>query len=224
MFHYIYKTTHKPSGKIYIGKRRSKEEPIIDPYLGSGKHFKRALLKYGVEQFAKEILEVCVDYSTLNQREIHWIAFYNSTNPSIGYNIGKGGEFGDVMSHHPNKKQIYEKRAATREKNMARNLLLYGKKVPKAWGVKRERSVEHLMFLKRPRPNQSLALKRKSKSIEHKATMSLKWKENHPTLVCPKCNKIGTSPRLKHLHLESCGVKMQIMQQYPSGQQTLSTL
>lgn len=47
----IYKTTNLLNGIIYVGKdKRSRPG-----YLGSGTHLKRALLKYGKENFMKEI-------------------------------------------------------------------------------------------------------------------------------------------------------------------------
>jgi len=54
----IYKTTNKINGKIYIGKDTTSNPQ----YLGSGKLIKRAILKYGVENFTKEILDQTDDY------------------------------------------------------------------------------------------------------------------------------------------------------------------
>jgi hypothetical protein len=84
----IYKTTNIVNGKIYIGK-----DVDNDPkYLGSGKILKNAIIKYGISNFIKEIIEDNIDtLSLLDDREIYWIEFYNSTNRRIGYNITKGG-------------------------------------------------------------------------------------------------------------------------------------
>jgi hypothetical protein len=53
----IYKTTNKVNGKIYIGAHMTKN--IEDDYLGSGKYLIRAINKYGVENFYKEIIAIC---------------------------------------------------------------------------------------------------------------------------------------------------------------------
>ena len=92
---YIYKTTNLLNGKIYVGKRvyRKKDDGW---YLGSGIYLKRAIKKYGRENFKKEILEWCDNKSYLCQREIYWINQLNSTNPKIGYNLSLGGEGGNV--------------------------------------------------------------------------------------------------------------------------------
>lgn len=50
----IYRTTNKINGKEYIGFHSTTD--IEDGYLGSGKLLKKAIEKYGVENFAREII------------------------------------------------------------------------------------------------------------------------------------------------------------------------
>lgn len=50
----VYKTTNLVNGKIYIGVHSTNK--IEDGYLGSGRIFKRALKKYGEDNFQREIL------------------------------------------------------------------------------------------------------------------------------------------------------------------------
>ncbi len=94
----IYKPINLINGKIYIG-----QSVYNNPnYLGSGKYIKRAIKKYTKDNFIKEILEILPIESTqddLNECESKWIALYNSTNPTIGYNLmkssGQNGKHGE---------------------------------------------------------------------------------------------------------------------------------
>ena len=55
--HFVYKTTNLLDGKFYIGVHV--KNPVCkrkSPYLGTGKHIKRAIKKYGEENFLREVL------------------------------------------------------------------------------------------------------------------------------------------------------------------------
>ena len=95
----IYKTTNLINDKIYIGQD-SNNNP---KYLGSGIHLKKAIKKYGVVNFNKEILETCLNGDELNEKEIFWINKFDSTNVNIGYNISFGSQFGwhKGLKHKP---------------------------------------------------------------------------------------------------------------------------
>ena len=99
----IYKTTNLINGKIYIGKDKYNN----DKYLGSGKILKQAINKYGIENFIKEVIEVCKDEKTWLEREVYWISYFNSIKE--GYNIALGGNGGDTISNNPNRDEIRKK-------------------------------------------------------------------------------------------------------------------
>ena len=81
----IYKTTNLVNGKIYVGQD-SKNNP---KYLGSGKILKRAIIKYGKDNFKKEILEICNTKDELDNAEKYWIKELKAI--ENGYNIAEGG-------------------------------------------------------------------------------------------------------------------------------------
>jgi group I intron endonuclease len=85
---FIYKTTNLINGKIYIGKYKGRYKL----YLGSGVLLKKAIEKYGKENFIREIIEDSItDHNILCEREIYWIDFYHSNDLTIGYNLTIGG-------------------------------------------------------------------------------------------------------------------------------------
>lgn len=101
----IYKTTNIVNGKIYIGQ----DSKNNSNYFGSGKVLKQAILKYGKENFIKEILEECNSKEELDNKEKYWISFYNSVDKKIGYNICIGGQGGDITNRKGRSwEEIYE--------------------------------------------------------------------------------------------------------------------
>lgn len=83
----IYKTINLVNGKFYIGQSKNNNSN----YYGSGTLIKKAIKKYGKDNFRKEILCTCNSPQELNEQEKYWINKLNSTNLDIGYNIEKGG-------------------------------------------------------------------------------------------------------------------------------------
>ena len=79
MYGYIYKTTNLINGKIYIGQRKS-ETFLGNKYLGSGKRLWEAINKYGKDKFIVELVEEVNEENLMDEREIYWIAYYDSTN------------------------------------------------------------------------------------------------------------------------------------------------
>ena len=90
--YYIYKTTCLINGKIYIGKHKI-DLTRRDKYLGSGVALKEAILKYGEDNFSKEIIDFAKTREEANEKEKYWIACLKPFR-SNGYNISLGGDGG----------------------------------------------------------------------------------------------------------------------------------
>lgn len=70
----IYKITNIINLKIYIGK-----DTTANPnYFGSGVILKKAIKKYGKENFIKEIIDSAETKEDLSKKEKYWILYYDS--------------------------------------------------------------------------------------------------------------------------------------------------
>jgi hypothetical protein len=85
MYGYVYLTTNLINGKKYIGLHKSNK--FDESYYGSGKLLKRALVKYGKENFTIEILQQCDSYDELILAELHHIDRHNAKHSDRYYNI-----------------------------------------------------------------------------------------------------------------------------------------
>ena len=107
MYGYIYKTTNLFNGKIYIGQHRNTK--FNPEYLGSGIRLNNVINKYGKENFAVEMLEICESENELNEKEIYWISKLNAMNKNVGYNLMSGGYKTRGMKHSDTSKQQISK-------------------------------------------------------------------------------------------------------------------
>lgn len=87
---FVYKTTNTINGMFYIGVHRGLES---DAYLGSGIRLKRAIEKYGRENFTREIIQVC---SSIEEAYLLEKALVTPDLISSGtvYNLNTGGHGG----------------------------------------------------------------------------------------------------------------------------------
>lgn len=98
IYGFVYITTNHINGKKYIGQKRYDNDNRWKTYLGSGIYLKRAIDKYGAENFSKEIIEDCKTKEHLDQQEKYWIQYYNAVESDDFYNIASGGDGGDTRA------------------------------------------------------------------------------------------------------------------------------
>ena len=97
-YHYLYKTVNKQTGKFYYGMHST--DNLEDGYKGSGTYLRRAIKKYGVENFEVVIVsyfdtreELALAERTLITEElIQNTDCYNIVQGGSGGNVGKGGK------------------------------------------------------------------------------------------------------------------------------------
>ena len=101
MNHYVYEITNLVNGKKYIGKRSCHCPIEEDKYMGSGTLLIRAIKKYGVNNFKKEILQVCETSEMAYTYEELYTVQVNAWDNKNYYNLkrgGRGGTYGIKMS------------------------------------------------------------------------------------------------------------------------------
>ena len=116
----IYQTTNLTNGKIYIGKhicgsqcRHKPNEQGVCSYLGSGTIISKAIEKYGVENFVKELLYILEDENQMNLTEAN-IVDEEFIQREDTYNVMPGGK-GGRQSPKIEKKRLENSRSALRK-------------------------------------------------------------------------------------------------------------
>ena len=98
VYGYIYKITNQVNNKKYIGQTINEKGYRWDGTLEGiniyNKHLQNSMNKYGIKNFKIEIIDTTKDKKELSDKEIYWIAFYNTTDRKYGYNKTEGGEGG----------------------------------------------------------------------------------------------------------------------------------
>lgn len=110
---FVYKWTNKKNGKWYIGSHLGTPD---DKYVASGKIFNRAIRRYGIDSFSREILYQGKDFRTTESEYLRKLQAakdpmsYNLTDAAIGGAMwGKvNGMFGKKLSEE-HKKALYPK-------------------------------------------------------------------------------------------------------------------
>jgi group I intron endonuclease len=88
---YVYIITNLINSKQYVGDHIDYSKLLKDNYFGSGKLIRKAIKKYGKQNFKKEILEQFSTKEEAFNAQEKYIQQYNTLQPS-GYNISpKGG-------------------------------------------------------------------------------------------------------------------------------------
>ena len=95
---FIYITTNLVNGKRYLGQKEFNQNNW-KTYLGSGIAFKKALEKYGEENFSRNIICICYSEEELNQIEYELSVFFDVVESNDWYNLVLGG--GVSRGWHP---------------------------------------------------------------------------------------------------------------------------
>lgn len=107
MFYYTYKITNKVNGHFYIGAHKTSK--LEDGYMGSGTVLKRAINKYGIENFDKTILKFHDSQESMYEHEKEIVNADLVIRDDV-YNIKLGGYGGfDYVNATNSKEYILER-------------------------------------------------------------------------------------------------------------------
>lgn len=122
MYYTIYQVKNLINSKIYIGKHQT--EDLDDGYMGSGKHLKRAIKKYGIENFEKTVLFVYETEEEMNNKEKE-IVTEDFCKRKDTYNICEGGKggFGYINENGLNIGNLNNDGSETHKKRSSRSYL-----------------------------------------------------------------------------------------------------
>jgi len=224
---YIYKWTHIPTSKWYIGVRTKEGCHPDDGYICSSKIVKPLILS-SPNEWHREILHTGTKIEMLKM-EAKLLQEMNAKNDVNSFNLHNGdGKFttsGMVMPEEWRKKISEGNRGKKRSEEARKNYKLANSE--------KAQNPEYLSKLRKPKPEGhgakvSAANKGKKKSDEHRASMSkvrkgkktgpcsairreaiskaLKGKHTLPLVTCPHCGFEGRA-NMHRWHFDNCKKK-----------------
>lgn len=97
----IYLITNTDNNKVYVGQsvdvngRLNYHKRNLEKNTHPNQYLQRSYNKHGKDVFKFEVIEECT-LDTLDEREVYWISYYQSTLRDRGYNRESGGHEGKV--------------------------------------------------------------------------------------------------------------------------------
>lgn len=177
----VYCHKNKINGKCYIGQTKHQDNLVIRTGSdGRGyfhnKYFKRAIQKYGWDNFEHYIIQGNLTKEEADELEKLNILAFNTTNSNFGYNIDKGGSHGGSPATEHQKevarqtftgREPWNKGKTLSEEHKAKcSASLKGKNT---WSKGRKLSKEHIEAIKRANTNKIVSEEtRKKLSIASK--------------------------------------------------------
>jgi len=170
MYYIIYKITNINNNKFYIGSHQTLD--LNDEYFGSGIYICRAIKKYGIESFKKEILFYLDSKEEMHVKETEVLQYYKNDRT---YNLKFCAMGGNTREkYNKKKKAIYIKKLIDNPKcpigKRGKDNHMFGKKHTNEW--KKKRSEQQKIISNKLKNNQDWCRKVIPRAIEQCKKMS----------------------------------------------------
>lgn len=223
MIIFFYETTNTTNGKKYYGIHQTKN--INDGYLGSGVILKRAMAKYGKDNFSRRIIKFfnnteeayCFEKNFVNEDIVKSTSTYNITIGGKGgfFHIDSSGQNNPMYGRGEFQKEIQSRPEVKKTKsdkmrvinriryesgyvNPIKNTNNYWNDKDKAEKAKIKMSENHADVSGSKNPFYG-----ETHSEETKKKLSIKHK-NRKKVKCTHCSKIGDVSNMSRWHMENC--------------------
>lgn len=205
MKYFIYKTTNILNSKYYIGCHQTKN--LDDGYLGSGKLLRKAIRKYGKENFKFEILCYAETKEEMFTLEKEFVT-ENLVKDPLSYNLKLGGSGGNpgIVGAFLGKKHSQQ----TKEKQRLASLQQVTseekrKKLSENNWARRdpEAHKKHVTTLGRMKKSEEHKQNLRNASLLNKSGIKNKGKVRKK-VVCPSCGKEGAMNTMSRFHFDNC--------------------
>jgi len=195
--HFIYRTTNIINGKYYIGVHNTND--IEDGYLGSGVLLQRAIKKYGIGNFKREIIK---HFNTSEEAFNNEISVVNESvvNDDNSYNLSLGGD-GSVGLLAKNQISVIDAEGNTFRINSNDSRYKSGELVGVTKGRPQKQVIcPHCNTVGPCGPMAQNHFQYCSKNLNRIDKPKMKYK----TVTCPYCEKSGREGSMRRFHFNFC--------------------
>lgn len=206
------------NGKKYVGVHTTNKEFDLDTYDGSGVLLKKAIEKYGRENFILGILEY-INFEDWQEREKYWIKELKSHKSEWGYNLTYGGDGTLGLPWNDNQRELLKRRMEDPEERYKMGIGNRGRKQPpdeierrsrKLKGLKRsQESIERYKLSKIGEMNPMFGKTTPDKIKEILRKKALEQKE----IKCEHCGKKMYYRHYKQWHGDKCKMRDKIVKE-----------
>lgn len=206
MFLYLYKIENVLNGKYYVGVHKTSK--LDDGYFGSGKRLHQAILKHGIENFKKTILQFFDNESDMFDAEAS-IVNEEFVRDRQTYNMKVGGNGGWSYVHENGLNKGFTGKTHSAETRKRLSEVASGRVVSEST---RQKLSENNFAKKNPdaqrehaRKNAELTNSLRTQETLDKisSTVSKNWKKIE-NIECPHCKLQGRGGTMKRWHFDNC--------------------